>query len=166
MPDPLTPDAPTRDALAGSPEFSPLPPDAPTEDRIGTAVLAMGSGAAAAVTWFAVLTSIQLRILEHSTAKTVAEINPQAADTNFMIVGMLLGMVFAAAVAWTLMFPIPSSYRRGGLAMVAAFAGTVIAGILTSAARVLGGAPILVAIAIVACGLALWLGRRAIASVR
>jgi hypothetical protein len=146
----------------GRPEFSPVPSDAPTEDRIGTAVLAMEAAAATAIAWFATLTWIQTRLLSGSTVKSVAEINPHSFDVNFMVYGSVLGMAFAGCTAWILMAPIPSSYRRGGLSMVAAFAGTVIGALLTIPGR---GHPImLLVIAAAAIALALLLGRRAVRS--
>lgn len=143
-------------------EFSPLGPDAPKEDRIDTALLAMGAGAAGAVVWFAVLTLIQTHLLTQSTVKSVSEIDPHSFDVNFLIYGALLGVAFAAVVAWTLMFSIPSSYRRGGLSLVAAFGGTVLAGILTYVGRATGGVSMLAAIAIFFALLGIWLGRRAV----
>ena len=43
--------------------------------------------------------------------------------------GTLAGLVLSGAVAWRLLSPLGSAYRRGGLAMVSAFA-TVIAMLL------------------------------------
>jgi hypothetical protein len=40
--------------------------------------------------------------------------------------GTIAGLVLAAFVAWRLLEPIASTYRRGGLAMVAAFATVVL----------------------------------------
>ena len=40
-------------------------------------------------------------------------------------VGTLSGILFAAFVAWRLLAPLPSFYRRGGLAVVASFATVV-----------------------------------------
>lgn len=146
------------------PRFSPLPPDAPTKDRIHTAVLAMACGTCAGVTWFGVLTLVQLHFLAGSSVTAVTQLDPHSFDVNFMIYGSLLGAAFAAVVTWTMMFPVPSSYRRGGLSLVAAFAGTVIAGMLTYAGRAIGGARALVGITVIFLLLTIWLGRRTIAS--
>jgi hypothetical protein len=148
--------------MQDAPEFSPLPPDAPTEDRIGTAVLAMEAGAATAVAWFAALTYIQTFLVAGSHAQTVAEVDPHSFDVNFMTYGLVLGMAVAGCTTWFLMASVPSSYRRGGLAMVAAFAGTVIGGLLTIPGR---GHPLsLLVLAVVSGGLAVVLGRRAVRS--
>ena len=105
------------------PEFSPVPPDAPKEDRIGTAFLAMGAAAAGAVTWFALLTLIQSHLIEGSTIRSIAQVNPDSADVNFVVYGTVLGLGLTALTAWLLLRAIPSSYRRGALAMVSALAG-------------------------------------------
>ena len=144
------------------PEFSPLPPDAPTEDRIGTAVLAMEAAAAAAIAWFSLLAFIQTRLLADSTATSVAEIDPHSFDVNFMVYGSVLGLAFAGGVAWILMATIPSSYRRGGLSMVAALGGSVLGAGLTVPGR---SHPLaLVTFAALAGALATVLGRRAVRS--
>jgi len=145
-----------------APEFSPLLPDAPHVDRIGTAVLAMEAGAATAVAWFATLTFIQTRLLANSTATTVAEIDPNSFDVNFMIYGSVLGIAFAGCTAWMLMATVPSSYRRGGLSMVATLGGTVLGALLTVPGRTIPAA--LLGLAAAAAALAVWLGRRAVRS--
>ena len=144
------------------PEFSPVPSDAPTEDRIGTAVLAMEAGAAAAIAWFAALTFIQTRLLVDSTVTTVAEIDPRSFDVNFMVYGSVLGIAFAGFTTWLLMASVPSSYRRGGLSMVAALGGTVLGAMLTVPGRSVPTA--LLGLAVAAGALAAWFGRRAIRS--
>ena len=148
---------------AGNPsEFSPLLPDAPTEDRIGTAVLAMEAGAAAAVAWFSALTYIQTHLVAESTATTVAEIDPRSFDVNFMVYGSVLGIAFAGCTAWVLMATIPSSYRRGGLSMVAALGGTVLGAGLTVPGR---DRPfVLLVLAVAFSAVAVWFGRRAVRS--
>jgi hypothetical protein len=146
------------------PRFSPLPPDAPTKDRIHTAVLAMACGTCAGVTWFGILTLIQTRLLRGSTARAITQIDPHSFDANFMAYGIPMGLAFGAIVAWSMMFAIPSSYRRGGLSLVAAFAGTVVGLVLTYVGRALGGATTLAAITVVFFLVTLWLGRRTLLS--
>jgi Co/Zn/Cd efflux system component len=148
------------------PDFSLLPPDAPKEDRIGTAFLAMGSAAAAAVAWFSGLTLIQTRLVVGSTARTITQINPNSPDVNFMVYGTVLGLGFTGVSAWLLMAAIPSTYRRGALAMVAALAGTSLAMVATLVLYQFTGRPALIALGIVSVTIALWLGRRAILSSR
>lgn len=148
---------------AGNPsEFSPLLPDAPTEDRIGTAVLAMEGGAAAGVAWFAMLTYIQTHLVAGSTATRIEDVDRQSFDVNFMAFGLVVGIAFAGCVAWALMGSIPSSYRRGGLSMVAAFVATVLGMGLTFMLR--GQPLLLLLLATIAGVLAVWLGRRAVRS--
>jgi hypothetical protein len=148
----------------GRPEFSPLPDDAPTTDRIGTAVLAMEGAAATAIGWFALLAFIQTRLLLGSTARNVGEIDPHSFDVNFMVYGSVLGLAVAGCTSWLLMGSIPSSYRRGGLSMVAAFAGSVAGAIITVPAR--GEPLVLLGVGVVALGAAVLLGRRAVRSWR
>jgi hypothetical protein len=149
---------------ADRPEFSPLPPDAPKEDRIGTAFQAMASAAAGSVTWFSALTVIQTHLVAGSTARTVSQINPNAPDVNFMVYGTVLGLGFTGMCAWVLMAPIPSTYRRGALAMVAALGGTSLAMIATLLVYQAAGRNALVALGAGSAILALWLGRRAVQS--
>jgi hypothetical protein len=148
------------------PEFSPVGPDAPKEDRIGTALLAMGSAAAASCLWFAILTIIQSYAREHSTVRSAAQVNPHSADVNFVVYGMMLGLAFTAVTAWLLMWPIPSTYRRGALAMVAGLGGTSLAMVATWMLYGAAGRPALVALAIVSVVIALWLAWRSAVSAR
>jgi len=46
---------------------------------------------------------------------------------NLILTGWLGGACIAAGLAWSVMAPIASSYRRGGFAMVAAFAALALA---------------------------------------
>lgn len=74
--------------------------------------------------------------------------------------GTLGGLVLAGVIAWRLLEPIHSTYRRGGLALVSAFAtvlGMQVYPLLDAAL----GAPALLATAVVAAGVALLLFRRA-----
>ncbi|HEY4321055.1 MAG TPA: hypothetical protein VGM77_07725 [Gemmatimonadales bacterium] len=152
------------ESTAGHPADSPVGPDAPTEDRIGTAGYAMAAAACTAVTWFALLTFIQTQLIAGSTVQTVSQVDPQSFAVNFLVYGALLGISFSAVVAWVLMAPIPSSYRRGGLAMAGALAGTVPAGALTVLVRALGGAGLLLVLALLAGLVTFWFGRRAVLS--
>jgi hypothetical protein len=152
--------------MTNGPEFSPLPPDAPKEDRIGTAFLAMSAAASGSVAWFSALTLIQTHLVAGSTARTVAQINPNAPDVNFMVYGTVLGLGFTGMSAWILMAAIPSTYRRGALAMVAALGGTSLAMIATLVVYQGAGRGALAALGVVAIAAAFWLGRRAVLSAR
>jgi hypothetical protein len=58
--------------------------------------------------------------------------------------GTLAGILIAAWAAWRLLGPIPSAYRRGGLAMVSAFATVVIMLICIPIHQLLGRTGLLV----------------------
>lgn len=146
--------------------ISPLGADAPTEDRVGLAGWSMVTAMAATVSWFGGLTYIQTRMVNGVTAQSVSQLDPKSVDVNFMVYGALLGVVFGAATAWALMSPIPSSYRRGGLSIAAALAGTVVAGILTAAAHMIGGPIALLGLTFVFGIVTALLARRAVAAAR
>lgn len=57
--------------------------------------------------------------------------------------GTIAGLVLAGFVAWRLLEPIASTYRRGGLAMVAAFATVVLMLICTGVFQLFGRAGLL-----------------------
>jgi hypothetical protein len=133
---------------------------APTEDRTGQAAWAMGTGAAAAVVWFAILTYLTTRFTADSTATSIADVNPHAGYVDFLVYGAVLGVAFAAFTAWHLMAGIPSSYRRGGLSLVSAFSGAVVGGLLTVMLKELAGPAGLLLLAAVALPIVLLLARR------
>lgn len=54
--------------------------------------------------------------------------------------GTLAGVLLAAAIAWRLLEPVQSTYRRGGLAMVAGFATAVLMLICIPVHQLLGRA--------------------------
>jgi hypothetical protein len=66
-----------------------------------------------------------------------------------LMFGTLLGLVLAGAVAWRLLAPVISTYRRGGLSLVTAMA-TVLPMLLCMAANQLAGRPGLVGLAVAA----------------
>jgi hypothetical protein len=148
------------------PEFSLLPPDAPKEDRIGTAMLSMEAAAAAGVVWFSVLMLIVTRLRAGATAQTLEQIDPHALYVNVGAYGTMLGILFIGVSAWTLLAPIPSAYRRGALAMVAALGGWCIAMGATYIANATMGPGALIGLAVAAAALSLFLGRRAVLSAR
>jgi hypothetical protein len=77
-----------------------------------------------------------------------------------LVAGTLGGLVLAGVVAWRLLAPLDSTYRRGGLALVSAFATVPIMQLyqLLDAAF---GTPALLAAAVLAAGAAWLLSRRA-----
>ena len=64
-----------------------------------------------------------------------------AARCYLLVAGTLGGLVLAGIVAWRLLAPIDSTYRRGGLSLVSAFA-TVPAMLIYHAARCRAAAPL------------------------
>ena len=78
----------------------------------------------------------------------------------FLFGGTLSGIALAGWAAWSLLRPIASAYRRGGLAMVSGFATVVLMLICIPINQLLGriGLVILLALSAVAAAL---LGRRA-----
>ncbi|HEX3927177.1 MAG TPA: hypothetical protein VHW65_04210 [Gemmatimonadales bacterium] len=139
---------------------NPLGDAAPTEDQVPLAVRSMLAAVAAGLTWFAALTFL-VATFAGNTAQTLADVNPNAAYVNFLVYGAVLGVVFTAFMAWHFMTAVASNYRRGGLAMVAAFAGSVISGALTVMIRQLAGSRGLAGLCAVALVITVILGRRA-----
>jgi hypothetical protein len=82
-----------------------------------------GLGMVAAVLWL-------FRTLQATGAAPQAP-GPGDPIANLVLFGWLGGAGLSALVAWTLMAPITSAYRRGGLAMVAAF-GTLALSLVTA----------------------------------
>ena len=74
--------------------------------------------------------------------------------------GTLAGILIAAGTAWHLLVPIPSSYRRGGLAMVAGFATVVLMLVCIPINEALGRAGLLILLGL-SCMTTVLLARRA-----
>jgi hypothetical protein len=84
---------------------------------------------------------------------------PGDAIANLVLLGWLGGALAGALVAWTLMAPIASAYRRGGLAMVAGFS-TLALSIITAPVDNLLGRPGLFGLAVVNLALFVLIVRR------
>ena len=82
------------------------------------------------------------------------------APLYLLAAGTLGGVVLAGVVAWRLLAPLDSTYRRGGLAMVSAFATVPIMQLYRPLDAALG-TPALLAAAGLAAGAAWLLSRRA-----
>jgi hypothetical protein len=82
------------------------------------------------------------------------------APLYLLLAGTLGGLVLAGVVAWRLLAPLDSTYRRGGLALVSAFA-TVPIMQLYQPLDAAFGTPALLAAAALAAGAAWRLSRRA-----
>lgn len=120
----------------------------------------MGTGASAAVVWFSALTFLTTRLAAGSTARTIADVDPNAVYVNLLVYGAVLGVAFAGYTSWRMMQGIASNYRRGGLSLVAAFSGAVIAGFLTILTRELIGPIGLIPLALVSFVVTVLLAQR------
>lgn len=98
-------------------------------EHIGLALRALAAGSLAGVG--AVSTVMWLvRTLQLSGAAPLAP-RPSDMIANLVLLGWLGGALFGAGLAWGLMAPIASAYRRGGFAMVAGF-GTLLLAFITA----------------------------------
>lgn len=137
----------------------PLGADAPTEDYVGLAFrallfsVALGTGVAAVVSF--TVRSLQLAAPAASPAEAVDLGSPAAL---VLLGGTGLALLAAALATWRLLAPIRSPYRQGMLAAVSAF-GTMLVSLVTLPADRLFGRPGLAAVAALAFGLCLWIGR-------
>jgi hypothetical protein len=89
-------------------------------DPLGLAVGALGSGVATGVAVVAA-TTLAVDALRPSSG------GPDlGAPFQLLLWGTLAGIAIAGIVAWQLLAPVVSWYRRGGLALVSAFATVVV----------------------------------------
>jgi hypothetical protein len=103
-----------------------------------------------------------------ATVAAIAALRPPPGTTEpalgaplyLLLLGTLGGLVLAGVVAWRLLAPLQSTYRRGGLAIVSAFATVVVMQIYRPLDAAFG-IPALVVAAAVAAALAWILSRRA-----
>jgi hypothetical protein len=125
-------------------------------DPIRLAFLAMGSGMAFG------LVVVSLTVLAVDLVRPAAPSPGIASGPAFylLLFGTIGGLILAGVVAWRLLAPILSTYRRGGISLVTAFA-TVLPMLLCMVANQLAGRIGLVALAGAALLVALVLGARA-----
>ncbi len=103
-----------------------------------------------------------------ATVAATAALRPPAGATEpvpgapmyLLLFGTLGGLVLAGVVVWRLLSPLQSTYRRGGLALVSAFATVVIMQVYRPLDAAFG-VPALLAAAATAGALAWLLARRA-----
>jgi hypothetical protein len=125
-------------------------------DPIRLTVLAMGSAVAFGL---AVVTATVLGVDSLRPAAGAAE--PQlGAPLYLLFFGTIAGLVLAGVVAWRLLSPVLSVYRRGGLSIVSGFA-TVLAMLLCIPVNQLAGRAGLAAMGVLALGVSALLARRA-----
>lgn len=102
-----------------------------------------------------------------ATVLTVRTLQSPATDPGnpgalfyLLTLGTAGGILVAGAIAWTLLGPVDSTYRRGSLAIVSAFA-TIPLMLVSWPVEGLLGRGGLVGLLVVCAGLALWLWRQA-----
>ena len=103
-----------------------------------------------------------------ATVAAIAALRPPPGTTDpavgaplyLLLFGTLGGLVLAGIVAWRLLAPLESTYRRGGLAIVSAFATVVVMQIYRPLDAAFG-VPALVLAAAIATASAWALARRA-----
>jgi hypothetical protein len=125
-------------------------------DPVSLVAAALGAGLAAGLA------------LVGATGAATAALRPPAGTTEpalgaplyLLLFGTLGGLVLAGVVAWWLLRPLQSTYRRGGLALVSAFATVVLMQIYRPLDAAFGVPALLVA-AVLAGVLATLLARRA-----
>lgn len=139
---------------------NPLGDAAATEDQVGLAAAAIGSGLALAVTLLSLLTWWTWRLAMASGVDTVEALSPDAAQVNVITYGLPVVFACTGFLAWWLMRPIASTYRRFGLTMVAVLGGFVVGAIVTALVRELAGAPFLPGAAVVGALLTVMAVRR------
>jgi hypothetical protein len=137
------------------PELSPTG-EVAAPDHVGVAMRAMGFGllfglaVTAALLW--VVRTVQLSTPQPADAK------PTEAIVNLLLLAWLGGAALATAAAFSLMRPLTSLYRRGGLSIVAGFA-TLVVSFVTQPVDALFGRSGLLGLAAVAAALCLLLAR-------
>ncbi len=143
------------------PSFHPLGSDAPATDQVGLAMSSIAAGWSLAVGLLAIVTYVAGDLASRSGAASIKEVSPDDPQVNVMVYGVMISLSLAFALAWILMRPVASSFRRFGLSMVAALGGFLFAMILTFVARQAIGAAALLALALIAFGATGLLMRRA-----
>jgi hypothetical protein len=125
-------------------------------DPIGLAMLAMGSGMAFGLAVVTV-TVLGVDLLRPAAPSPVVDAGP---SFYLLVFGTVAGLLLAGVVAWRLLAPIPSTYRRGGLSLVTGFA-TVIPMLLCMVVNQAAGRAGLAGLAVAALGVSLLLAARA-----
>jgi hypothetical protein len=125
-------------------------------DPIRLTLLAMGSAIAFGLAWVSA-TVLGVDLLRAGVPSQPA---PGGAPLYLLFFGTLAGLCAAGAVAWRLLSPILSTYRRGGLSLASAFA-TVVVMLLCIPVHQIAGQPGLIGLGIAALLVSFLLGRGA-----
>ncbi len=139
---------------------NPLGDAAATEDQVGLAAAAIVSGFALAVTLLSLITWWTWRLAMASGIDRIEALAPDAAQVNVITYGLPVVLACTGFLAWWLMRPIASTYRRFGLTMVSVLGGFVIGAVVTALVRELAGASFLPGAAVVGAVLTLMAVRR------
>jgi hypothetical protein len=126
-------------------------------DPVSLAVAALGAGLSAGLALVGVTVAGLDAIRPPPGTGEAAALG---APLYLLAAGTLGGLILAGVVTWRLLAPLDSTYRRGGLALVSAFA-TVPAMLVYPPLHAVLGATALLAAAALAGGAALLLSRRA-----
>jgi len=125
-------------------------------DPISLTVTALGAGLAAGLA----LVGVTVAALD-AVRPPPGSADPALGTPLFLLAaGTLGGVVLAGVVTWRLLAPLDSTYRRGGLALVSAFATVPVMQVYPPLDAAFGTAALL-ATAGLATGVALFLSRRA-----
>lgn len=140
---------------------NPLGDAAATEDQVGLATAAIVSGFGLATGLLSAVTTVTVRLALASGISTPEALSPDAAQVNTIIYGIMGTLVVTGLLAWWLMIPIRSTYRRFGLTMVSVLGGFVIGAVLTAMVREAVGIGALPALGVIGALGAFVAGRRA-----
>lgn len=106
------------------PSPHPLGPDAPDKDYVGLAAAGMACG----ISWGTAVICTALWAVRSlqvgAPAATTPDLSSPAA--NLLLTGTVGGLLLAGIITWRWLTPVGSTYRQGGLSVVAAFATLVV----------------------------------------
>lgn len=119
---------------------NPLGDAAATEDQVPLAGWSMAAAVGTAIACLGLVTWLTQWLGRDISATSVDQIDPNALHLNVLLYGTITSLFIAGWVAWLLMSPVASRWRRGALSMVAALAGLCAGMLLTFVAREVGGA--------------------------
>jgi len=136
---------------------APPPISIEDEDRVGLAFLALAISVLVGVGLLAVALWLVTTLLADAPASDTPVVT--GAPYYVLVGGTLTGIVVAGVTMWGLLAPVRSTYRRGGLSVVAAFA-TAAGMLVAMPVNQVLGKPGLLGMVLVCGGGALLLSRR------
>ncbi len=119
------------------PSPNPLGPDAPTRDYVPLAFAAMGFAIVAGTTIIAAVGWTVRTLQVNAPTPEVPSIG--SAPAVVLLVGTLAGLGCSAAAVWVALAPVRSPYRQGGLAMATTFATFLVSAVTSFLADNFGG---------------------------